>query len=84
MKKFYDLWTLLELSKYFLEKKHASICVCRDRFSGSVSGYHILMIKIGDKSEGSMNRFEPPRGKTNNVVSDKVRHKPACTATEAG
>ena len=28
--------------------------------------------------------FEPSRGKTNNVVSEKVRHKPACTATEAG
>ena len=28
--------------------------------------------------------FEPPRGKTNNVVSEHVRHKPACKATEAG
>ena len=28
--------------------------------------------------------IEPPRGKTNNVVSKQVRHKPACTATEAG
>ena len=27
---------------------------------------------------------EPPLGKTNNVVSEQVRHKPACTATEAG
>ena len=26
--------------------------------------------------------YEPPRGKTNNVVSEQVRHKPACTATE--
>ena len=26
--------------------------------------------------------FEPPRGKTNNVVSDQVRHKPGCTVTE--
>ena len=25
---------------------------------------------------------EPPRGKTNNVVSAQVRHKPACTSTE--
>ena len=25
---------------------------------------------------------EPPRGKTNNVVSEQVRHKPACTSTE--
>ena len=27
---------------------------------------------------------EPPRGKTNNVVSEQVRHKPACTSTEKG
>ena len=25
---------------------------------------------------------EPPRGKTNNVVSEQVRHKPDCTSTE--
>ena len=25
---------------------------------------------------------EPPRGKTNNVVSEQVRHKPVCTSTE--
>ena len=28
--------------------------------------------------------FEPSRGKTNNVVFEQVRHKPSCTATEAG
>ena len=28
--------------------------------------------------------IEPPRGKTNNVVSEQVRHKPACTATGDG
>ena len=27
---------------------------------------------------------EPPRGKTNNVVFEQVRHKPSCTSTEAG
>ena len=26
--------------------------------------------------------YEPPRGKTNNVVSDQVRHKLTCTDTE--
>ena len=30
------------------------------------------------------NKYEPPRGKTNNVVSEQVRHKPTSTATEAG
>ena len=28
--------------------------------------------------------YEPPRGKSNNVVSEQVRHKPTCTSTEAG
>ena len=28
--------------------------------------------------------IEPPRGKTNNVVSEQVPHKPTCTCTEAG
>ena len=27
-------------------------------------------------------QFEPPRGKTNNVVSEQVRHKLTCTSTE--
>ena len=26
--------------------------------------------------------YEPPRGKTNNVVSEQVRHKSGCTVTE--
>ena len=26
--------------------------------------------------------YEPPRGKTNNVVSEQVRNKPTCTSTE--
>ena len=28
--------------------------------------------------------IEPSRGKTNNVVSNQVGHKPCCTNTEAG
>ena len=28
--------------------------------------------------------FEPTRGKTNNVVSEQVRHKSGCTSTEDG
>ena len=30
----------------------------------------------------SFDLYEPPRGKTNNVVSEQVRHKPTCTSTE--
>ena len=28
--------------------------------------------------------YEPPRGKTNNVVSERARHKSGCTVSEAG
>ena len=34
------------------------------------------------KIKRQRNIIEPPRGKTNNVVSDQVRHKPTCTFTE--
>ena len=27
-------------------------------------------------------KFQPSRGKTNNVVFEQVRHKPGCTATD--
>ena len=45
------------------------------------------MVLTKDQSHLTRNthiEFEPPRGKTNNVVSEQVRHKPAYTATEAG
>ena len=35
-------------------------------------------------SNSYISPYEPPRGKTNNVVSEQVRHKPACIAIEAG
>ena len=34
------------------------------------------------QSKNRRYRNKPPRGKTNNVVSEQVRHKPACTSTE--
>ena len=37
---------------------------------------------ISDAHNHSAQVFEPPRGKTNNVVSEQVRHKPTCTSTE--
>ena len=36
--------------------------------------------KLGATSNNIKN--EPRRGKTNNVVSEQVRHKPACISTE--
>ena len=40
--------------------------------------------KIRDHQNKLLVRFEPTRGKTNNVVFEQVQHKPTCTATEAG
>ena len=42
--------------------------------------YEVLILM--QYCKGNLN--EPPRGKTNNVVSDHVRHKPVCTVTEDG
>ena len=39
------------------------------------TGRNAVQITVSRKNE-------PPRGKTNNVVSEQVRHKPACTSTE--
>ena len=40
--------------------------------------YHVIRINLQTKIN------EPPRGKTNNVVSEHVRHKLGCTSTEDG
>ena len=37
--------------------------------------------EVTDHTSGSIN--EQPNEKTNNVVSEQVRHKPSCTVTEA-
>ena len=39
-------------------------------------------MKISGPFEPCFVTFEPPRGKSNNVVSEQVRHKPACAAQE--
>ena len=37
---------------------------------------------IGYNFETIVSLYQPPRGKTNNVVYEQVRHKPTCTVTE--
>ena len=37
-----------------------------------------------DAESGMVDIIEPSRGKTNNVVSEQVRHKPGCTSTGDG
>ena len=39
-------------------------------------------VPAGLEPRTSRSSVEPPRGKTNNVVYDQVRHKPTCTSTE--
>ena len=39
-------------------------------------------INIDCGSSMEIHQYEPPRGKTNNVVSEQVRHKSTCTSTE--
>ena len=61
------------------------------RFSHVAAQFMLNVCIMSGKEEiirlfpGSINfsvSFEPPRGKTNNVVSEQFRHKPACTVTE--
>ena len=42
--------------------------------------YHI--VSAGSMILLDMGGYEPPRGKTNNVFSEQVRHKLSCTSTE--
>ena len=42
------------------------------------------MFQEGLPDDLDRTRNDPPRGKTNNVVSEQVRRKPACTVTEDG
>ena len=50
--------------------------------------YFIILFVITMKRQIRVSKmliiFEPPHGKTNNVVSEQVRHKPGCTVTEVG
>ena len=56
----------------------------RQAFVGMYTVYFFTVfsatIAVSDQPVSS----EPPRGKTNNVVSEQVRHKLACTVTEDG
>ena len=50
--------------------------------SGFKKGFEHFEGQNATLSTGSADTNEPPRGKTNNVVSEQVRHKPACKSTE--
>ena len=67
----------------------AIFCDCTGRFVSNLVGNpedrfsrvaaHLLLHRLSQHQT-----YEPPRGKTNNVVIEQVRHKPACTSTAAG
>ena len=48
----------------------------------NLSCYVLLLLNGYNGFNGISFVYEPPRGKTNNVVSDQVRHKQNCTNTE--
>ena len=41
-----------------------------------------IQLQITWKFLRNATTYEPPHGKTNNVVSEQVRHNPTCTSTE--
>ena len=56
----------------------------RDQCEHALTQLNALRDKIIEIAWEScaVSRYEPPRGKTNNVVSEQVRHKSSCTSIE--
>ena len=49
------------------------------QFIGEIAAEDAVLVKVVILGNSI---FEPPHGKTNNVVFEQVGHKPACTSTE--
>ena len=76
---FRDIRSYLDLDKIPPSKQNKS------RLDALFCGYTVYLCPI--KRMLGLNELhtnEPPRWKTNNVVSEQVLHNPACTATDAG
>ena len=76
----YHTWIKGESAKeYYRQKvtddKKRHVIIVGAGMSGLAAGYELAQV-------GHKVRYEPPRGKTNKVVSEQVRHKPTCTSTE--
>ena len=56
----------------------------QDLIEGSEKHPKVRKIAAGPALPHYKGTYEPPRGITNNTVFEQVRHKPACTRTEAG
>ena len=57
-----------------------SMAASPERRVGGVQ-WPLRSLVLQDRGGGGPDANEPSRGKTNNVVSEQVRHKPACTST---
>ena len=77
----------LGINKYF----GVLVCLARRHNKLPIWGWNLGPLDLGSEalSPGHPVRrmshiLEPPRGKTNNVVSEQVQQKPGCTSTEDG
>ena len=60
---------------------HLHIYMC---IYNRVTNYDLKEYILRGNDESLLETNEPPRGKTNNVVSDQIRHKSGCTVRDAG
>ena len=65
-----------------LHMKNERCLTIRVEFFQAAEAWQVQVLSTYDSLLNAL--FEPPRGKTNNVVSDQVRHKPVCTVIENG
>ena len=64
--------------------ENANLMFLYRKYELYVGLYELRNNKIRIYNLRSASTYAPPHGKTNNVVSEQVRHKPAFTVTEAG
>ena len=77
--------TTKHLRKAEIQNSHAlTIHWIDSRMHPTTKNFHFTccLIELYFLDELTTKILEPPRGKTNNVVFEQVRHKPACTVTE--
>ena len=75
----------VEHLKCFITLGPGFVICCFSCFELQPQLTELLQTAEGLKEVGTVSAlkpYEPPHGKTNNVVSEQVRHKPTCTSTE--
>ena len=66
----------------YYEKKQVLSFIKQEQRRKSAVIIHCDSAQVGHPFCYALISYEPPRGKTNNVVSKQVGHKPDCTLTE--